>query len=115
MLMAAMGIYGVIAYSVAQRTREFGIRLALGAGNAGVAGLVLRQALWLVAIGLAIGVPGAAAVTRLLQSYLYGVGARDPATFVAVPLMLALVALGASYIPARRATHVDPVVALRYE
>jgi len=100
---------------VAQRTRELGIRMALGAGSANVVRLVLQQALWVVGIGIGIGVPGAAAVTRVLQSYLYGVGPRDPATFVLIPAVLAGVALLASYVPARRATRVDPMIALRYE
>ncbi len=115
LLMAAMGIYGVISYSVAQRTAELGIRIALGAGSGNVVQLVLKQAAWVVGIGIAIGVPGAAAVTKVLQSYLYGVGARDPVTFVVIPAVLAGVALAASYLPARRATRVDPLIALRYE
>jgi putative ABC transport system permease protein len=115
LLMASMGIYGVISYSVSQRTRELGIRMALGAGSANVIRLVLRQAVWVVAVGIAIGVAGAAAVMGVLRSNLYGVGARDPVTFVAVPAALAAVALLASYFPARRATRVDPVIALRYE
>ena len=115
LLMAAMGIYGVISYSVAQRTRELGLRMALGAGTANVVKLVLRQALWLVGIGIGIGVPCAAAVTRVLQAYLYGVGPRDPATFILIPAVLAAVALVASYVPAKRATRVDPMIALRYE
>jgi putative ABC transport system permease protein len=113
--MAALGIYGVISYSVAQRTHELGIRMALGAGSPSVIRLVLRQALWMLGIGVCIGVPAAAATTKMLQSYLYGVGARDPVTFVAIPLALAVVGVVASYIPARRATKVDPVVALRCE
>ncbi|HMD70095.1 MAG TPA: FtsX-like permease family protein, partial [Bryobacteraceae bacterium] len=115
MLMAAMGIYGVIGYSVARRTHEFGVRMVLGAGAADVVRLVLRQALYVVAIGLAIGVAGALAVARLLASWLYGVGERDPLTFTLVPLALGAIALLASYIPARRATRVDPAVALRCE
>ena len=115
MLMAAMGIYGVIGYSVARRTHEFGVRMVLGAGTADVVRLVLRQALYVVAIGLAIGVAGALAVARLLASWLYGVGTHDPLTFTLVPLGLGAIALLASYIPARRATRVDPAVALRCE
>ncbi len=115
MVMAAMGIYGVISYSVAQRTHELGIRMALGAGAPGIVKLVLRQALWMIGIGVALGVPGAAATTKMLQSYLYGVGARDPITFVFIPLALAAVGLLASYIPARRATRLDPMSALRRE
>jgi putative ABC transport system permease protein len=115
MLMAAMGIYGVIGYSVAQRTHEFGVRMVLGAGTAEVVRLVLRQALYVVAIGLVIGVAGALAVARLLASWLYGVGEHDPLTFTLVPLALGAIALLASYIPARCATRVDPAVALRCE
>jgi putative ABC transport system permease protein len=111
--MAAMGIYGVISYSVAQRTREVGIRMALGADAGSVVGLVLKQALWTIGIGVAIGVPGAAVTTKLLQFLLYGVGARDPLTFAAGALLLAGVGAAASYLPARRATKVDPIIALR--
>jgi predicted permease len=113
--MAALGIYGVVAYSVAQRTHEIGVRMALGAGSENVLRLVLKQALWVVGVALAIGVPGAAAIMKVLESILYGVGARDPLTFVLVPLGLAAVGVFASYIPARRATRVDPVIALRWE
>ena len=113
LVMAAMGIYGVISYSVAQRTRELGIRMALGAGKPTVIGLVLRQAAWTIGIGVAIGVLAGAATTRMLQVFLYGVGPRDPVTFVFIPAALALIGIAASYIPARRATRVDPVVALR--
>jgi putative ABC transport system permease protein len=115
MLMSAMGIYGVISYSVAQRTHEFGVRMVLGADTADVVRLVLRQALYVVGIGLAIGVAGALAVSRLLTAWLYGVGTHDPLTFTLVPLALGAIALLASYIPARRATRVDPAVALRCE
>src|SRR5271157_3560755 len=115
MLMAAMGIYGVIGYSVARRTHEFGVRMVLGAGAADVVRLVLRQALYVVAIGLVIGMAGALVVSRLLASWLYGVGEHDPLTFTLVPLALGAIALLASYIPARRATRVDPAVALRCE
>jgi putative ABC transport system permease protein len=115
MALAVMGIYGVMSYSVARRTHEMGIRMVLGAGEGDVVRLVLRQAVMVVGIGLAIGVAGALAVSRMLSSWLYGVSARDPLTFVATPVGLALVALLASYIPARRATKVDPAVALRSE
>ena len=115
MAMAAMGIYGVISYSVAQRTHEFGIRMALGAGSPSVIRLVLRQALWMLGLGIGIGIPAAAVMTKALQAWLYGVGARDPLTFIAIPLLLAAIGAIASYIPARRATRVDPVIALRCE
>lgn len=115
LVMAALGIYGVISYSVAQRTHEFGIRMALGAGSPSVVRLVLRQAVWMLGIGVVVGVLAAAAMTKALQSFLYGVGARDPITFILIPLALAAIGVFASYIPARRATQVDPVVALRCE
>jgi predicted permease len=113
--MAAMGIYGVMSYWVAQRTHEFGIRMALGAGSPTVIRLVLRQAAWVLGVGVVLGVPAALAMTRVLQMYLYGVGPRDLATFVAIPLALVGVGVLASYLPALRATRVDPVVALRCE
>jgi ABC-type antimicrobial peptide transport system permease subunit len=115
LLLAAVGIFGVISYSVAQRTQELGIRRALGADSLSVMRLVLTQGLSLAAIGLLIGLAGAFAVTRLLESLLYGVTATDPLTFAAVAGTLTVVALLASYIPARRASSIDPMVALRYE
>lgn len=113
--LACVGIYGVMAHSVAQRTHEIGIRLALGARPNGILQLILRQGLVLALIGCAIGLAGAFAVTRLLSSMLYGVSPRDAVTFTGIPLLLLVVALLASYIPARRAMQVDPMVALRYE
>lgn len=114
-ILAAIGIYGVVSYSVAQRTREIGIRVALGARRSDVLGLVLKEALHLTAVGVGLGLIGAFAATRVLRTLLFEVKPTDPATFICLSLLLTLVALLASYIPARRATKVDPLVALRYE
>ena len=114
-VLAAIGIYGVVAYTVTQRTREIGIRMALGASSGNVFKLVVRQALLLVLIGLVLGLAGSFALTRYIGNQLYGVTATDPATFASVSVGLLLVAVLASLIPTRRAVTVDPTVALRYE
>jgi putative ABC transport system permease protein len=113
--LAAIGIYGVLAYAVVQRTQEIGIRMALGAQRAQVLSLVLRKGLMLTAIGIALGLAGAAAGARLLDGMLFGITPLDVQTFVAVSIMFSLVAMLASYVPARRATKVNPIVALRNE
>jgi len=110
-----IGIYGVISYSVSQRMREIGIRLALGAQGIDVVSMVLRQGAKLALVGVCIGVVAALGLARLMTSLLFGVTAHDPLTFAAVAALLILVALLACYIPARRAMKVDPMVALRYE
>jgi hypothetical protein len=112
-VLAAIGLYGVIAYGVAQRTREIGVRVALGAQSADVARLVLADGIRFAAVGVVLGVAGAAAASRALRGMLYGVGPTDPLTFVATALLLAGVALLASYVPTRRALRVDPLEALR--
>jgi predicted permease len=113
--MAAVGLYGVIAYSVSQRTHEFGLRMALGAQTADVLRLVVRQGMILVAVGIALGLAGAMAVTWVLSSVLYGISAVDPVTFGATSLFLAAVAFMANWLPAHRAAKTDPMTALRYE
>ncbi len=113
--LAIIGIYGVTSYSVAQRTREVGIRMALGASQAHVLKLVLGQGIVLVGIGSVIGIVASVALTRLMSGLLFGVTSTDPLILIAVPLLLAGVALGACFVPARRATRVDPMIALRYE
>jgi len=113
LVLAAVGLYGVVAYSVAQRTRELGIRVALGAKPADVVRLVLGLGGRLVLGGLALGTAAALALSQLMSTMLFGIGARDPLTFVAVALLLAAVSMIACYIPARRAMRVDPVIALR--
>ncbi len=114
-LLAIAGVYGVIAYLVALQTREFGVRMALGADAAGIVMLVMRRGAWLAALGLILGAAGAVALTRVMQGLLYGVGATDAYTFVAVAAILSSVALAACMIPARRAARVNPAIALRSE
>jgi len=115
LLLGAVGLYGVIAYSVSQRTREIGIRIALGAQQNNVVRLILGEGMFVILIGLAIGLAGSLALTRFISSLLFGVTATDPLTFAGVAVLLAVVALAACYIPARRAMRVDPIVALRSE
>jgi putative ABC transport system permease protein len=115
LLLAGVGIYGVIAYSVSQRTSEIGIRMALGASRLSVLSMVLSQGLRLTAVGLGIGLALALALTRLMTGILFGISPTDPATFMAILLLLGIIALLACYLPARRATRVDPMVALRHE
>jgi putative ABC transport system permease protein len=113
LLLAAIGVYGVISYGVSQRTQEIGVRVALGARGRDVFGMVLKEASWLAGIGVAIGVVGAFGITRVIANFLIGVSPTDPLTFISVALFLTGVAMIASYIPARRATRVDPLIALR--
>jgi len=115
LLLASVGLYGVMAYSISQRTREIGIRMAIGAGTATVVRLLMRQGLTLVLVGTGVGLVGAAGAARLIRGQLYGGAGFDAVTFVAVPLVLIVVAMAAIWIPARRAAGLDPVTALRQE
>ena len=115
LVLAAVGIYGVMSYVVSQRTHEIGIRMALGARTGNVLRLIVGNALWLVALGIVVGAAGAFGLTRLMKSLLFGVVPTDVLTFFVVSLCLVVVALVASYLPARRATKIDPLMALRNE
>jgi putative ABC transport system permease protein len=115
LVLAAVGIYGIVAFSATQRTQEIGIRMALGGQRSDVLRLVLREGARLAAAGVAIGIGASLAITRLMSTLLYGISVTDPLTLVSVAVLLSLAALLASYIPARRAMRVDPMVALRYE
>jgi putative ABC transport system permease protein len=112
---AVIGLYGVLSYVVTQRTKELGIRMALGAQRDAVLKLVLKQGAVIVGIGVVVGVVGAAALTRYLEGMLFGLGALDASTFVVAAVVFAAVALAAAYLPARRATTIDPLTALRYK
>ncbi len=113
--LASIGVYGVLAYSVSQRTQEIGVRMALGASRQTVFRLIVGDGARLAAAGIATGIVGGLLVTRVVKSLLYNVSASDPLSFAATAIFLAVVALAASYVPARRATGVDPIVALRTE
>jgi putative ABC transport system permease protein len=115
LLLAAVGLYGILAYAVSRRTREIGIRIALGARPGAVLRMVLRQGLILTLLGVGIGLAASLAATRLLESQLFGVTPTDPVTFVGAPILLLTVALLAGLVPARRATNVDPLIAIRQE
>ena len=115
LLLAMIGLYGLVAHSVAQRTREIGIRLALGAEASRVRGMVIRQGMSLMAAGIVIGLLAAFGFSRLIARWLFDVQAWDPATFTLVPVLVGIVAVLAVWLPARRASRVDPIVALRYE
>jgi ABC-type antimicrobial peptide transport system permease subunit len=113
LILALSGVYGVMAYAVARRRREIGVRVALGAAPGKVGGMIVKDAAVITSLGVGLGLAGALAISRLAESALYGVSASDPLTFIAVTMLFFVVALAASVIPARRAAHVDPMVVLR--
>jgi ABC-type antimicrobial peptide transport system permease subunit len=115
LLLSSLGIYGVVSYLTAQRTQEIGVRVALGAQRADVLRMILGKGIKMTALGVLIGLVAALGLTRLMSKLLFGVSPSDPVTFIAVALLLALVALAACYLPARRAARLDPMAALRYE
>lgn len=115
LLLAGVGVYGVMSYSIAQRTREIGIRMALGARLKDVMSMVMRQGIILITFGLIIGFAGAMMLTKMMKSMIYGIGVTDPAVFVTTCALLVFSALMATYFPARRATKIDPQIALRNE
>jgi putative ABC transport system permease protein len=115
LVLAAIGIYGVMSYAVTQRTHEIGVRMALGAQQNDVLRMIVANAMWLAVIGLVAGLVGSLIATRLLSGLLFEVNPTDPLTFLVITAILGLIALLAGFIPARRATRVDPIVALRYE
>lgn len=115
MLLAAIGLYGVMTWTIARRTREIGVRMALGERPRGIFRLVLRDTLMMVTLGIAIGIPLALAATRLIRGLLFGVGAADPLVILAASILLIAVATLAGFLPARRAARVDPMIALRHE
>jgi putative ABC transport system permease protein len=113
--LASLGIYGLVSYAVAQRTREIGVRMALGARSGDVLRLVMGQGMKLALAGVALGLVASVALTRTIKSLLFGVSTIDPVTFAALPLLVMLIGMLACWIPARRATRVDPLIALKYE
>jgi putative ABC transport system permease protein len=115
LILSAVGIFGVMSYTVTQRTRELAVRMALGASRQDVLGLVLREGLWVTFLGVGVGLGGALALSRVMAQYLYGISSTDPLTLASASVLLILVAVLAAYMPARRAAKVDPLMALRYE
>jgi ABC-type transport system, involved in lipoprotein release, permease component len=115
LLLATLGVYGVMAFAVSQRTREIGVRIALGAHARRVFALVLKQGMVLAGVGVLVGLAGALALTRVLRSLLFGISATDPVVLIAVAILLGVVTMIGAYLPARRAARIDPAVALREE